>query len=80
MTPHPAAYSRIADKRNLYRTVHPLVPEAHLLRERPLDEWRQHKSDWVFKPTSGNASHGVYRGDKVLFGSSVCYRCFFNSV
>eukprot|EP00756_Hemistasia_phaeocysticola_P033792 Hpha_TRINITY_DN16482_c1_g1::TRINITY_DN16482_c1_g1_i1::g.163412::m.163412 len=69
ISPHPAAYARIADKRLLKRlseaAAHPCVPRTMLLQDRPMEEWVQEKKKWVFKPPEGNASRGVYRGDKV---------------
>lgn len=65
LTPHPAAYVRIADKRNLIRLKHPLNPVASLLRDRPLSEWISERHRWVFKPPQGAGSKGVYRGDKI---------------
>jgi glutathione synthase/RimK-type ligase-like ATP-grasp enzyme len=65
ITPHPAAYARIADKRNLLRLRHPLNPRSFQLRDKPLDEWWQNRKHWVFKPPQGAGSRGVYRGDKI---------------
>lgn len=65
LSPHPAAYVRYADKRNLTKLSHPLVPKTFLLSEKPLEEWGKIKKNFVFKPPDGAASKGVYRGDKV---------------
>lgn len=65
LTPHPAAYARIADKRNLLKLKHPLNPKSFQLKDRPLDEWWQNRKHWVFKPTQGAGARGVYRGDKI---------------
>ncbi len=65
LSPHPAAYVRVADKRNLLRLKHPLVPEAHLFSERSVDAWAADKSNWVFKPADRAGAKGVYRGDKI---------------
>eukprot|EP00754_Rhynchopus_humris_P005374 Rhum_TRINITY_DN12686_c0_g1::Rhum_TRINITY_DN12686_c0_g1_i1::g.53134::m.53134 len=67
VSPHPAAYARIADKRLLTKLSgqHPCVPRTMQLADRPVEEWQKDKKKWVFKPPEGNASRGVYRGDKV---------------
>lgn len=65
ITPHPAAYARIADKRNLLRLRHPLNPQSFQLKDKALDEWWPNRKHWVFKPTQGAGSRGVYRGDKI---------------
>lgn len=44
---------------------HEVVPPTFLLSERSIEEWMKVKKDFVFKPPSGNASKGVYRGDKL---------------
>lgn len=64
LSPHPAAYVRYADKRNLTKLVHPVVPKTYLLSDKPLDEWAKTKKNYVFKPPDSAASKGVYRGDK----------------
>jgi hypothetical protein len=67
VTPHPAAYSHIADKRLLQALngKSPLVPLTCTLADRTVEEWAADKKRWVFKPPEGNGSRGVYRGDKV---------------
>jgi glutathione synthase/RimK-type ligase-like ATP-grasp enzyme len=65
VTPHPSAFSRIADKRNLLKLRDAVVPEAHLLSEKTVEEWNTEKKQYVFKPPEGNGSRGVFRGDKV---------------
>jgi glutathione synthase/RimK-type ligase-like ATP-grasp enzyme len=65
LTPHPAVYVRAADKRNLLKMKHSVIPETHLLKDKSIDDWCKIKKDYVFKPPAGNASKGVYRGDKV---------------
>lgn len=65
ITPHPATYARVADKRNLLKIRHSLNPQSFQLRDKPLDEWWQNRKHWVFKPTQGAGSRGVYRGDKI---------------
>lgn len=79
LSPHPAIYVRTADKRLafpctpfLYKVIrlltnmkHEVIPATFLLSQKPLDEWFKAKKDFVFKPPSGNASKGVYRGDKL---------------
>lgn len=65
ITPHPAAYARIADKRNLIRLDHPVVPQTHLLGDKDIEYWSEMKKGYVFKPAEGNGSRGVYRGDKL---------------
>jgi hypothetical protein len=64
-TPHPGVYVRAADKRNFIRLKHPLVPQTHLFTDRPAKEWEQERKHWMFKPPTGAASKGVYRGDKL---------------
>jgi len=65
ITPHPAAYVRIADKRNFLKIKSPLIPETHFLSDRPVEEWFAEKNEWVFKPSDQAGSKGVYRGDKI---------------
>lgn len=65
LTPHPAAYVRVADKRNLLRLKHPVNPEARRFSERSVEEWQADRKRWVFKPPQGAAAKGVYRGDKL---------------
>lgn len=65
LTPHPAAYARIADKRNLLRLRHPVNPKAVRFSERSVEEWQADRKRWVFKPPQGAAAKGVYRGDKL---------------
>lgn len=65
ITPHPATYARVADKRNLLKLRHPLNPRSFQLKDKPLDEWWPNRKHWVFKPTQGAGSRGVYRGDKI---------------
>lgn len=65
LTPHPAVYVRVADKRNLLRLKHPVIPECHLLSDRPLKDWELLRKHFVFKPPAGAATKGVYRGDKI---------------
>lgn len=65
VSPHPATYARVADKRLLLKLVSPVVPESHELSTRPIEEWAAEKKKWVFKPPDGAGSKGVYRGDKI---------------
>eukprot|EP01060_Flectonema_neradi_P015013 TRINITY_DN21705_c0_g1_i2.p1 TRINITY_DN21705_c0_g1~~TRINITY_DN21705_c0_g1_i2.p1 ORF type:complete len:466 (+),score=97.58 TRINITY_DN21705_c0_g1_i2:53-1399(+) len=65
VTPHPASYVRIADKRLLPLMVHNVVPTTVSLSSKPMEYWEKNKKRYVFKPASGNASKGVYRGDKI---------------
>lgn len=65
LTPHPAAYVRIADKRNLLRLKHPVNPESMRFSQRGIGEWQGDRKRWVFKPPQGSAAKGVYRGDKL---------------
>ena len=80
ISPHPAAYVRIADKRNLLVisdkikeieqqggeiSYGKIVPQSFLLSDRELEYWVKNKKNWVFKPAEGCASKGVYRGDKL---------------
>eukprot|EP01006_Ploeotia_vitrea_P033250 TRINITY_DN65375_c0_g1_i1.p1 TRINITY_DN65375_c0_g1~~TRINITY_DN65375_c0_g1_i1.p1 ORF type:complete len:489 (+),score=52.22 TRINITY_DN65375_c0_g1_i1:68-1468(+) len=65
LTPHPATYARVADKRLLKNIQHEVVPLCQQLSDRPMEEWCKIKKGWVFKPPDGAASKGVYRGDKV---------------
>jgi hypothetical protein len=65
LSPHPSAYVRYADKRNLCKITHPLVPKTYLLSDKPIEEWGKIKKSFVFKPPDGAASKGVYRGDKI---------------
>ncbi len=65
VTPHPQAYARIADKRNLIKIKDPVVPETKLLQDAPLEFWLKDRKNWVFKPVDRAGSKGVYRGDKI---------------
>lgn len=65
VSPHPAAYSRIADKRLLTRLQHVVVPESAQMTSRPMDYWLENRKRYVFKPPDTAASKGVYRGDKI---------------
>lgn len=65
LSPHPAIYARIADKRSFLRLKHPLVPETHLFNERKIDDWHRERKHWIFKPAASAGSKGVYRGDKI---------------
>ena len=53
LSPHPAAYVRYADKRNLLRIADPIVPTSLLYGERAADHWVKTKKQWVFKPSVG---------------------------
>lgn len=68
VTPHPSIYVRIADKRNLMRLKHPMVPECLQFSDRPLEFWLAHRKKWVFKQSTGASARGVYRGDKITAG------------
>jgi len=70
VSPHPALYSRTADKRQLIRlSALPerasVVVDAQLLNSANPDEWWAGRKTLVFKPVNGRASQGVYRGDKI---------------
>ena len=65
VTPHPASYVRVADKRLLPLMEHDVVPATIPLSSKPMEFWGKNKKKYVFKPASGNASKGVYRGDKI---------------
>lgn len=65
ISPHPAVYSRCADKRNFLRLKHAIIPRTLQLKDRPMEEWEKERKRWFFKPPTGNASKGVYRGDKL---------------
>lgn len=66
VSPHPASYARVADKRLLSRlSGHPVVPVTMNLSDRPLSEWEKDRKRWVFKPPAGNGSRGVYRGNRI---------------
>ena len=80
ISPHPAAYVRIADKRNLLVlhekikelentqsdiTFGGIVPQSLLLSDKDAEFWAKNKKNWVFKPAEGCGSKGVYRGDKI---------------
>lgn len=65
ITPHPQAYTRIADKRNLLRLSNPTVPTTMSLGDKTIEEWEKLRKDFVFKPPSGHASKGVYLGKKI---------------
>lgn len=77
LSPHPASYVRIADKRNLglilqkiesFETqpiYHSVVPKILSMKEKTIEEWTKERKKWVFKPPEGNGSKGVYRGDKI---------------
>eukprot|EP01059_Diplonema_ambulator_P000784 TRINITY_DN1062_c1_g1_i1.p1 TRINITY_DN1062_c1_g1~~TRINITY_DN1062_c1_g1_i1.p1 ORF type:complete len:420 (+),score=50.06 TRINITY_DN1062_c1_g1_i1:68-1327(+) len=65
LTPHPAAYARVADKRALMKINHDVIPKTYYLSDKPIEEWQKVKKNYVFKPANGNGSKGVYRGDKI---------------
>lgn len=78
ISPHPASYIRIADKRtlpvisDLLRNIKgeaplfsTIIPQTISMNEKPIDEWIKNRKQWVFKPPEGNGSKGVYRGDKI---------------
>ena len=45
VSPHPAAYARIADKRLLERLFgeHPAVPTSAVLASKPMEHWVEHR-------------------------------------
>tara|TARA_R110002050_G_scaffold242859_1_gene379211 strand:+ start:265 stop:858 length:594 start_codon:yes stop_codon:yes gene_type:complete len=59
LSPHPGTYVRVADKRNLIRLDHAVVPRTMLLSERSVDEWMKERKGFVFKPADGAGSKGV---------------------
>lgn len=65
LTPHPAKYVRIADKRLFLKSELPWIPKTYFLSEKKMEDWLAQKNAWVFKPSDKSGSRGVYRGDKV---------------
>jgi len=80
ISPHPATYVRVADKRNLpiisdkilnstiemdEYSFKDIIPLTLSMNEKSMDEWIKERKKWVFKPPEGNGSKGVYRGDKI---------------
>lgn len=76
LAPSPAAYTAIADKRRFIDwSRQPMLAQdgqqqfriARTLpmRERSQDQWYAERADWVFKPSCGHASRGVYLGRKI---------------
>ena len=65
VSPQPAVYARSADKRLLLNNYHSVLPQACLLQDKTVDEWKLLRKRFVFKPLNSAASKGVYRGDHV---------------
>lgn len=78
IAPTPEAYRAIADKRLLIEwsrqpelsrdeatAVAFRIAETSLLSSRPTAEWYRDRAQWVFKPTLGHASRGVYVGKNI---------------
>jgi hypothetical protein len=54
VSPHPAAYVRYADKRNLLRIADTnVIPQTLQYTDRAVDDWVKTKKQWVFKPSVG---------------------------
>jgi hypothetical protein len=65
VSPHPAAYVRIADKRQLLHLKHTVVPNTVRLGDVSFNDWMKIRKDFVFKPPDGSGSKGVYLGHKI---------------
>lgn len=78
IAPTPDAYSAIADKRRFIEWTQQAelsrddatgvafrIAETLPLSSRPVAEWYRDRAQWVFKPTLGHASRGVYVGKRV---------------
>jgi hypothetical protein len=78
IAPTPDAYRAIADKQRFVEWsrepelsrdeatgVAFRIAETSLLSSRPVAEWYRDRDQWVFKPTLGHASRGVYVGKSI---------------